>query len=528
MLGISTLSTTNRFSKRAAADDDSLRKSSLPIATPGRLHVARHVLQRRGALEDRAGSPGSRSSSPPRAPGRGAVGDGLRKSATRGSVISTVPAVPARTSTGSLVNGRPSSGRISRRYAPARSSPIRKAPRASLVAHDAVSRAHTRTPSAGWPAAFTTTPLMAPTPVVSCAATDAADERRHDGGRENTLTRMNADGATGRGMVMGVTHHPSADADELLLVRVVVAEDQSPRADECGVTRGAASARPQLDLLREIADDRAKFALLRFVRRGRGQAQHQHLCAGRPHAVDNFARRKIGTEIRDAQAAAGGEHRRAQRADLVALAGQGRKEQPGRRLRARVQPEERAEDVPHRRGHQVFMRDAGRPAVPVVADLRQHRHQHVPEQFERRQDRREPADLLVDGGGIVFLQRGGERGGVERCPSRGIDRRTAALAPAVAARRRSSASVSPARRPMLCPCSTAPRNRRRRAMSASVYIRPRSSRIGVTAPWRRSHARSVSIADPGQLGDRADRVVRRRVAWSSSPAHDPNGRRAGG
>ena len=161
---------------------------------------------------------------------------------------------------------------------------------------------------------------------------------------------------------------------------------------------------------------------LRFARRGRGQPQHQHLCAGRPHALDNFARRKIGAEIRDAQAAAGGEHRRAQRADLVALAGQGRKEQPGRHVRARVQPEERAEDVPHRRGHQVFMRDAGRPPVPVVAHLRQHRHQDIPEQFERRQDRREPADLLVDGRGIVFLQRGGERGGIDRCPSCGSDR----------------------------------------------------------------------------------------------------------
>ena len=187
--------------------------------------------------------------------------------------------------------------------------------------------------------------------------------------------------------------HPSADADELLLVGVVVAKDQSPRADECGVTHGAASARPQLDLLREIADDRAKFALLRFARRGRGQAQHQHLCAGGPHALDNFARRKIGAEIRDAQAAAGGEHGRAQRADLVALAGQGRKEQPGRRVRARVQPEERAEDVPHRRGHQVFMRDAGRPPVPVVAHLRQHRHQARPGAV--RADGRTDASRLI-------------------------------------------------------------------------------------------------------------------------------------
>ena len=74
------------------------------------------------------------------------------------------------------------------------------------------------------------------------------------------MTRMNAHGDCHGSS--WVSRHPSADADELLLVGVVVAKDQSSRADECGVTHGAASARPQLDLLREIADDRAKFALL--------------------------------------------------------------------------------------------------------------------------------------------------------------------------------------------------------------------------------------------------------------------------
>ena len=72
-----------------------------------------------------------------------------RTSSTAGSVISTVPSSPARTTTGSLANGTPSRGSISRRYDPARNSPIRKAPRASLVAQDAVSRAHTRTPPPG-------------------------------------------------------------------------------------------------------------------------------------------------------------------------------------------------------------------------------------------------------------------------------------------------------------------------------------------------------------------------------------------
>ena len=56
MLGISTLSTTNRFSRGLPPRTMmSLRKSLVPITTPGRrLHVARHVLQGGGALEDLA------------------------------------------------------------------------------------------------------------------------------------------------------------------------------------------------------------------------------------------------------------------------------------------------------------------------------------------------------------------------------------------------------------------------------------------------------------------------------------------
>ena len=243
-----------------------------------------------------------------------------------GSVISTVPSSPARTSTGSLVKGRPSSGRISRRYAPARSSPMRKTPWASLVAHEAVSRAHTRTPSAGWPAAFTTTPLMAPTPVVSCASRRRGDEAQ-DGGGDHELTRVNAHRTTAR-EISRESPYASAEADEFLLVRVVVGQDQSPRADDRGVAFGAAPAGPQLDILRQIADDRAKFPLPRLACRRRRQSEHQHLSACGLHALDNLPRGKIRPEIRDAQAAAGGEHRRAKRADLVAVARGGRKEQP--------------------------------------------------------------------------------------------------------------------------------------------------------------------------------------------------------
>ena len=313
---------------------------------------------------------------------------------------------------------------------------------------------------------------------------------------------------------------------EFLLVGVVVVKHQSPRADEGGVTHGAASAGPQLDLLREIADDRAKFALLGFPRRCRGQPQHQHLCAGRPHALDNFARRKIGSEIRDAQAAAGGEHRRAQRADLVALAGQGRKEQPRRHARARVQPEERAEDVPHGRGHQVFVRDAGRSPVPVVADLRQHRHQAHPGAV--RADGRTAASRLICwsmAAASYLLQRGGERGGIERCPSCGSDRRRRARVGGggEAAQFRVGEPGEAADAVPLF--HRAAQQAQARDVGVGVHPAAVVADRGDGAMPALPCAQRVD-ADPGQPGDRADRVVRGRVAWFRSPDHDPDGRRA--
>ena len=103
MLGISTLSTTNRFSRAAAADDDVVAEVvGADHDARQALHVARHVLQGRGALEDLA-----RLHQEARVLHRlgrldaGAVTVTVCwKSSTVGSVISTVPSSPARTSTG--------------------------------------------------------------------------------------------------------------------------------------------------------------------------------------------------------------------------------------------------------------------------------------------------------------------------------------------------------------------------------------------------------------------------------------------
>ena len=54
------------------------------------------------------------------------------------------------------------------------------------------------------------------------------------------------------------SHDSSAEADELLLVCGVVAEDETARFDDGCVTLGVAPAGPQLDVQREIANDRAQ------------------------------------------------------------------------------------------------------------------------------------------------------------------------------------------------------------------------------------------------------------------------------
>ena len=46
----------------------------------------------------------------------------------------------------------------------------------------------------------------------------------------------------------------------------------------------------------------------------------------------------------------------------------------------------------------MLLGDAGTTAMPVVADLHQHRHQHVAEQVERTEDGRQTRDLPIDRG----------------------------------------------------------------------------------------------------------------------------------
>ena len=213
------------------------------------------------------------------------------------------------------------------------------------------------------------------------------------------------------------------------------------------------------------------------------EAQHQHLCTGRPRR----SRQSRAPEDRDRDRRRPG---RCWRRAWPRRACRFRGVRPTASRRATAPTPRGAHTAGGTsRGCSAWSRTSGvrarcapRPLVPVVTHLRQHRHQHVPEQVDRRQDRRQPGDLLVDGDGIVLAQRGDERGGVDRRPSRRSDRRRGGCARRGGEMAQFRSSLSPARRPMLWPCSTASRSSRRRAMSASVYIRPRSSRMGVTAP----------------------------------------------
>ena len=68
----------------------------------------------------------------------------------------------------------------------------------------------------------------------------------------------------------------------------------------------------------------------------------------------------------------------------------------------------------------MLLRNAGASSMPVVANLHEHRHQHVAEKVEGTEDGRQARDLLVDPRGIELVQRSAERGGIERCRSHRI------------------------------------------------------------------------------------------------------------
>ena len=166
----------------------------------------------------------------------------------------------------------------------------------------------------------------------------------------------------------------SAEADEFLLVRGVVAEYASPWSDDRGVAPGAAAASPQLDIGRQLADDRAQFPLCRF-RRPTPWSTPAPAPALRPasrfrrgHGREDRARdrRRPGRCWPRASPRPAYRSRDARRP--------GREEQAAPARRGAVQPKEGAEDAPYGRGHEVLMAIRA-SSMPLVTDLSQRGHE---------------------------------------------------------------------------------------------------------------------------------------------------------
>ena len=80
------------------------------------------------------------------------------------------------------------------------------------------------------------------------------------------MPRANTHGTTSRGISLG-SPDASAEADEFLLIRLVIAEDESPWAESCRVALGATPTDPELNLTGKILNDGAQLALRRLWRR---------------------------------------------------------------------------------------------------------------------------------------------------------------------------------------------------------------------------------------------------------------------
>jgi len=159
----------------------------------------------------------------------------------------------------------------------------------------------------------------------------------------------------------------------------------------------------------------------------------------------------------------------------------------------------------------VLLRDAGASSMPVVADLHQHRHQHVAEQVEGTEDGRQARDLPVDRGGVVLLQRRAEGGGIKRCRSHRIDGRDSGRAS-----RHGEAEQVRVREPGEAPDAVSLLDRlpqQPQARDIGVRVHPPAlvadGGHGVMPALPR--AQRVD-ADAGEPGDGADRVVRGGLA----------------
>ena len=107
----------------------------------------------------------------------------------------------------------------------------------------------------------------------------------------------------------------------------------SPRGPRTARDARRRARRPRARTLAGVVNDGAKLPLRGLRCRGRRQSHHEHLRARGRHALDDVTRGQVRSEIGDAETAAGGQHRRAECADFMAVARRGRKQQPRGRIR---------------------------------------------------------------------------------------------------------------------------------------------------------------------------------------------------
>lgn len=150
--------------------------------------------------------------------------------------------------------------------------------------------------------------------------------------------------------------------------------------------------------------------------------------------------------------------------------------------------------------------------MPVIAHLLEYRHEHIPEKVERTEHGRQASDFPVDARRVVTAQRGVERGGIQRRPSHRIGRDRGG---------RASGRGEVAQFPVAKSCEAAdavpvfhgtaqqpqPRDVGVRVHAAAVVTDGRDGAMTALPSAQRIDA------NPGQLGDDADRVARGRLAF---------------
>src|SRR4051812_40075436 len=105
---------------------------------------------------------------------------------------------------------------------------------------------------------------------------------------------------------------------QLLQVRIEIAQDARARSEHSAVLHRSSASCPELDIARKVSDQCAQFTRDRWSRERQAEHDDRDVCC--THGFQNLRGRKVCTEVRHTEAAAGGQHRGTKGADLMAIA----------------------------------------------------------------------------------------------------------------------------------------------------------------------------------------------------------------